>query len=126
MIITRLDLHGYIVADAMVRFVGAYNGLLASGQEGEKRGLQVIHGKGTVDSESVIRDTLRQFLKSQGKRIKGYDAQLALRGADYLFDGCGRLAYMHGEDVDRNGGQTFVVPFGRVRALPEWQTHRYR
>ena len=123
--LTRLDLHGYTVADAMVRFVGVYNRLLGERQGEELRGLQVVHGKGTVDEGSAIRDALRAFLKSQGKRIKGYDAQLALRGADYLFDNCGKLAYMHGEDVDRNGGQTFVVPFGRLSIPREWRTYRY-
>ena len=32
----------------------------------------------------AIRDTLRTFLKSQGKRIRGFDAQLALRGAEVI------------------------------------------
>src|SRR5215216_4953119 len=121
--ITRLDLHGLILADAMLRFVGAYNRLLGEGQSGELRALQVIHGKGMAGSESVIRDALRSFLKKQGTRIKGFDAALALRGADYLFDNCGRLAYMHGEDIDRNGGQTFVVPFQRLRVPPEWRRY---
>ena len=123
--LTRLDLHGYTVPDAIVRFVGVYNRLLDEKRGDELRGLQVVHGKGTVDEGSAIRDALRAFLKSQGKRIKGYDAQLALRGAGYLFDNCGKLAYMHGEDVDRNGGQTLVVPFGKLRVLPEWRTYRY-
>lgn len=125
MLITRLDLHGLTVADAMVRFVGVYNRILDEGKREELRAIQVVHGKGTVDEKSAIRDTLRAFLKSQGTRIKGYDAQLALRGADYLFDNCGKLAFMHGEDVDRNGGQTFVVPFERLRVRPEWKTYRY-
>ena len=124
--IERLDLHGYFVADAMLRFVGRYNTLLGEGQGGEWRVLQVIHGKGSVDAGSAIRNTLRDYLRQcGGTRIKGHDAQLAMLGAEYLFDGCGRLAYMHGEDVDRNGGQTFVVPMGRLRALPEWRTYRY-
>src|SRR6476620_9793688 len=112
MLLHRLDLHGLTLVDAMARFVGRYNGLLGDGQSGELRGLQIIHGKGMAGSESVIRDELRAFLRRNGTRIKGFNAGLALRGADYLFDNCGTLAYMHGEDVDRNGGQTFVVPFG--------------
>src|SRR5437762_385110 len=118
----RLDLHGYILTDAMVRFVRKYNWLVGQGrgQGGEIRALQVIHGKGMAGSESIIRETLRDFLRSQGKRIKGFDAQLAARGADYLFEGCGKLAYMHGEDVDRNGGQTIVVPMQRLRLPAEW------
>jgi hypothetical protein len=123
MLLTRLDLHGLILADAMSRFVGSYNGLLGEGQSGELCGLQVIHGKGTADSKSVIRDELRSFLRREGTRIKGFDAALALRGADYLFNDCGKLAYMHGEDVDRNGGQTFVVPFARLRLPPEWRRY---
>ena len=121
--IQRLDLHGYTLADAMARFVGLYNHSLNEGQGGELRALQIIHGKGMADSEGVIRDTLRSFLKREGKRIKGFNAQLALRGADYLLDDCGNLAYMHGEDVDRNGGQTFVVPFRRLRLPPEWRRY---
>lgn len=126
MILHRLDLHGLILTDAMLRFVREYNRLLGDGQTADLRALQVIHGKGMAGSESVIRETLRSYLKSNGKRIKGFDAALALRGADYLLDGCGGLAYMHGEDVDRNGGQTFVVPFQRLRARPEWHTHRIK
>src|SRR6266542_1639467 len=110
MLLHRLDLHGLTLPDAMSRFVGRYNALLNDNQGtgGELRALQVIHGKGMAGSESVIRDALRSFLRREGTRIKGFDAALALRGADYLFDNCGKLAYMHGEDVDRNGGQTFV------------------
>ena len=121
--IERLDLHGLTLADAMTRFVGRYNALLGDGQSGELRGLQIIHGKGMAGSESVIRDELRAFLRRNGTRIKGFNAGLALRGADYLLDNCGTLAYMHGEDVDRNGGQTFVVPFGRLRLPPEWRRY---
>lgn len=32
--IERLDLHGYTVADAMLRFVGRYNSLLTKGKAG--------------------------------------------------------------------------------------------
>jgi hypothetical protein len=115
-----IDLHGLTVSDAMGRFVRKYNWLLGE-TRGELRGLKVIHGRGVGrDDAGVIRDTLRDFLRREGKRISGYDAQLAMRGAEYLFDNCGKLAYMHGEDVDRNGGQTIVVPFGRLRLPPEW------
>jgi hypothetical protein len=122
MLLHRLDLHGLTLSGAMSRFVGRYNSLLNTG--GELRALQVIHGKGMAGSESVIRDELRGFLRKNGKRIKGFDAGLALRGADYLLDNSGKLAYMHGEDVDRNGGQTFVVPFERLRLPPEWRHYR--
>lgn len=108
--IHSLDLHGYTVADAMLAFRRAYNALAG---RGPGHALEVIHGKGTVDSGSVIREELRSYLKTQGKRITGYDAQLLMRGADYLLDGCGKLAYMHGEDIDRNSGKTVVVPLQR-------------
>ena len=123
MLLHRLDLHGLTLTDAMTRFVGRYNALLNDRQT-ELRALQIIHGKGMAGSESVIREELRGFLRKKGKRIKGFDAGLALRGADYLLDNSGRLAYMHGEDVDRNGGQTFVVPFERLRLPPEWRHDR--
>ena len=115
----RLDLHGYSVADAMERFVRKYNWLVAN-EPG--RGIEVVHGKGTGkgDSAGVIRETLRSYLKSQGKRIAGYDAQLVMRGAEYLLDDCGRLAYMHGEDIDRNGGKTVVIPRLRIRRPRDW------
>ncbi len=109
--VQKLDLHGYTVANAMVAFRRAYN-MLAD--RGPGYALEVIHGKGTVDEGSVIREELRSYLKAQGKRISGYDAQLLMRGADYLLDDCGRLAYMHGEDIDRNGGKTVVVPLQRL------------
>jgi hypothetical protein len=125
MLFETLDLHGYTVADAMTRFVGKYNWMLREGQGGETRALRVIHGKGKAGAEGAIREALRGFLKSQGKRIKGYDAQLAVRGAEYLLDDCGRLAYMHGEDVDRNGGQTIVVPRERIRVPPDLQRYRF-
>lgn len=117
-----LDLHGHIVADAMSRFVRAYNRLANENAGGDLHALKVIHGRGLGKGEAAggIRDTLRDFLRREGKRISGYDAQLAMRGAEYLFDNCGTLAYMHGEDIDRNGGQTVVVPFRRLRLPPEW------
>jgi hypothetical protein len=118
-----LDLHGYILADAMARFVGKYNWIARETRSDDPTVLQVIHGKGMAGSESIIREELRRFLHKEGKRIKGFDAQLALRGATYLLEGCGKLAYMHGEDVDRNGGQTFVVPFERLRLPPEWRDY---
>src|SRR5437763_7385844 len=94
--IDRLDLHGFTVADAMERFVRHYNWMVANRQGWA---LEVVHGKGTGrgDDAGVIRDTLRAFLKGQGKRIAGYDAQLLMRGAEYLLDNSGRLVYMHGE-----------------------------
>lgn len=107
----------------MVAFRRAYN-LLAA--RGSGYALEVIHGKGTVDAGSLIRDELRSYLRGQGKRVCGYDAQLLMRGADYLLDGCGRLAYMHGEDIDRNGGKTVVVPLQRLGGSTEPRGPRYR
>ncbi|MDQ3928903.1 MAG: Smr/MutS family protein [Chloroflexota bacterium] len=112
--IHRLDLHGYTVADAMQAFRRAYNRLAESGHG---HALEVIHGKGTLDEGSAIRAELRSYLKNRGKRISGFDAQLLMRGADYLLDGCGTLAYMHGEDLDRNAGKTTVVPIRRLGSL---------
>ncbi len=109
--IQRLDLHGYTVANAMVAFRRTYNALAS---RGPGYALEVIHGKGTVDAGSLIRDELRSYLRARGKRIAGFDAQLLMRGADYLLDGCGTLAYMHGEDIDRNAGKTVVVPLKRL------------
>ena len=110
----KLDLHGYTVANAMQAFRRAYN-RLAEGEPGHA--LEVVHGKGTLDEGSAIRAELRGYLKSRGKRISGFDAQLLMRGADYLLDGCGTLAYMHGEDLDRNAGKTVVVPLRRLGSL---------
>src|SRR3954469_3389465 len=101
-----LNLHGYLVAEGMARFVGEYNRVLGGGKYD---GLEVIHGKGH-GGPSGLREGLRDILKAEGMRVKGFDAQLALRGATYLFDGPGRLAYMHGEDAMNNAGCTFVVP----------------
>src|SRR5437870_4610014 len=67
-----LDLHGYILADAMDRFVRKYNWLVGQGWTGEIQALRVIHGKGMAGSESVIREELRKFLRSNGTRIKGF------------------------------------------------------
>jgi hypothetical protein len=118
MTIERLDLHGFFVADGMARFVKQYNYLLASGRADA---LEVIHGKGTRGgSTGALRDSLRHFLKSQGTRIKGFDAQLAIRGAEYLLDVPGKLAYMHGEDALHNAGCTIVVPRQRLALPPEW------
>src|SRR5215210_4478105 len=116
----RLDLHSYTVAGDMLKFARKYNWMVAN-QPGVA--LEVVHGRGLGkgDDAGAIRHTLRAFLKSNGKRITGYDAQLAVRGAGYLLEGSGALAYMHGEDIDRNGGKTVVVPRQRVRVPYEWR-----
>lgn len=111
-----LNLHGYTVADGMARFVGEYNRVLTGGRYD---GLEIIHGKGH-GAPSGLRDALRDILRAEGTRIKGFDAQLALRGATYLFEGPGKLVYMHGEDAMNNGGCTVVVPKQRLRLPPEW------
>jgi hypothetical protein len=104
----------------MTRFVGRYNGLLER-SGGRLVALEVIHGKGQVDDPSRIREALRELLRKEGKRIPGANARLAMMGAEYLFDNCGRLAYMHGEDIDRNGGKTVVVPRERIRLPAEYK-----
>ncbi len=114
----RLDLHGYFVADGMARFVKHYNYMLASKRADA---LEVIHGRGSRGGASGgLRDTLRDFLKTQGTRIKGFDAQLAMRGAEYLLDVPGKLIYMHGEDAMHNAGCTIVIPRRRLTLPPEW------
>jgi len=126
MTLQRLDLHGYTVADAMLRFVKVYNTLLNSPSSGETKGLEVIHGKGKGDAPSLIRDALRDYLREHGKRITGYDTQLVLRGADYILDKYpGSLTYMHGEDATRNAGCTIVIPRQRLRAPHDWLGYRY-
>ncbi len=117
--LVTLNLHGYLVAEGMARFVGEYNRVLAGGQYD---GLEVIHGKGH-GAPSGLRDALRDILKAEGTRIKGFDAKLALRGATYLFEGPGRLAYMHGEDAMNNAGCTVVVPKARIYLPPEWRRY---
>jgi hypothetical protein len=122
----RLDLHGYTVADAMLRFVRVYNGLLGARTDGELRGLEVVHGKGKGDTPSLIRDALRDYLREHGKRISGFDTQLVLRGADYLLDKYpGDLTYILGEDATRNGGCTIVIPRKRLRTPHDWLGYRY-
>jgi hypothetical protein len=118
----RLDLHGSTLHDAVTRFVRKYNWLASNTPPGgETHALDVIHGRGLGKSDAgVIRDTLRDLLRREGKRISGYDAQLVMRGAEYLLDDSGTLAYMHGEDVDRNPGHTIVVPRRRIRLPSEY------
>jgi hypothetical protein len=115
--IVSLDLHGYTVSDALTRFVGRYNRLLADTLPGgDAHVLEVIHGRGKGDTPSAIRDALRAFLREHGKRVTGFDTQLILRGAVYLLDKYpGDLAYIFGEDATRNPGCTIVVPRKRLR-----------
>ena len=116
--VERLDLHGFFIADGMARFVKQYNYLLASGRADA---LEVIHGKGSRDGSSAgLRSTLRDFLKSEGTRIKGFDAQLVMRGAEYLLDVPGKLVYLHGEDAVHNPGCTIVIPRRRLVLPAEW------
>ena len=116
-----LNLHRYTIADGMARFVEEYNRVLSGGKVD---GLEVIHGKGR-DNAGGLREALRGLLKSQGNRIKGFDAQLAMRGAAYLLDGPGKLTYIHGEDAMNNAGCTIVVPRHRIQLPPEWARHGY-
>jgi hypothetical protein len=118
-----LDLHGYTIPDGMSRFVRHYNYLLASKRADA---IEVIHGKGNrgdwggSSGKGGLRDALRSFLRSQGTRIKGFDAELALRGADYLLEVPGKLVYMYGEDAEHNPGCTIVVPRARLSLPSEW------
>ncbi len=117
--LATLDLHGYTVAAGMRRFVMEYNRLLTSDRYD---GLNVIHGRGH-GGEGVLREAVRACLQAQGTRIKGFDAQLLMRGAEYLLDVPGRCAYAHGEDAMRNGGCTIVVPRQRLQLPPEWSRY---
>lgn len=118
--IETLDLHGYTVVDAMNSFVRRYNRLLTSKPGGELWALEVIHGKGKGGEGGLIREALRDYLKQQGKRVKGFDAQLAMRGASYAVEKGGRLSYMHGEDVSGNAGCTIVIPQQRLTLSRDW------
>jgi hypothetical protein len=115
----RLDLHGYTVDDALFRFWQRYNRLLADRQGqsplGQMWGIEVIHGKGTAAAGGLIREALRDYLKTNATRVKGFDVQLILRDSYADLDKHkGRAIYFHGEDVDRNGGKTVVVPRERL------------
>src|SRR5688572_10469864 len=93
-----LNLHGFTVSDGTTRVVEQDNRALA---DGKGEALEVIHGKGR-GGEGGLREALRDYLSGQGTRIKGFDAQLAMKGAEYLLDVPGKLAYMHGEDATDN------------------------
>ena len=121
--IESLDLHGYTVAEAMSLFVRRYNRLLSSMSAGELRGLEVIHGKGRGGETGLIREALRDYLKQEGSRITGFDAQLAMRGASYAIERGRKLSYMHGEDVSGNAGCTIIIPHQRLFLPREW--YRY-
>jgi DNA-nicking Smr family endonuclease len=92
-----LDLHGYTLADAILMVVRRYNRLLSSGAAGaEIHSLEILHGKGRGDTGSVIRDTLREYLREHGKRISGWDAKLTMRGAHDAVEKCGTFGYIPG------------------------------
>lgn len=118
-----LDLHGYTVDDALFRFWQRHNRLVSErqGQAEEMWGIEVIHGKGTAASEGLIRSAIREYLARNGKRVKGFDIQLILRGSQAdLNKYAGRLAFIHGEDIDRNGGKTVVFPMQRIPRPDDW------
>lgn len=118
-----LDLHGYTVDDALFRFWQRYSRLVSErqGQTQGMWGIEVIHGKGTAASEGLIRNAVRDYLRRNGNRIKGFDIQLILRGSQADLDKyAGRFAYAHGEDVDRNGGKTIVFPMQRISRPDPW------
>jgi hypothetical protein len=112
-----LDLHGFTVPNAIARFVGRYNRLLADTPPGTLSALEVIHGKGKGEEGGAIKDELRYLLGRRGKRVTGFDTQLILRGADYLLDKYpGDLVFIFGEDATRNAGSTIVIPRRRITA----------
>jgi hypothetical protein len=117
-----LNLHGFTISEAMTRFVEQYNRTLA---DGKGEALEVIHGKGR-GGEGGLRQELRDYLSKQGARIKGFDARLAMQGAEYLLDAPGKLVYMHGEDATDNAGCTIVVPRSRLPIEHDWVRYPYR
>jgi hypothetical protein len=121
--IESLDLHGHTVSEAMSLFVRRYNRLLSSMAVGELRGLEVIHGKGKGGEIGLIREALRDYLRQQGKRISGFDAQLAMRGASYAAEQGGKLSYIYGEDVSGNAGCTIVIPRQRLTLPRGWYSY---
>ncbi len=123
--IETLDLHGYTVADAMERFVRKYNWLVGQLEGSEPQALEVIHGKGKGDDGGLIKEAVRDFLRLEGSRIKGFDAQLAMRGATYVAENDKKLSYMHGEDVSGNSGCTIIIPRQRLSIPRDWAKYRY-
>lgn len=123
--IETLDLHGCTVADAMRLVVQRYNRLLNSAQGSEMRALEIIHGKGKGEGGGLIKEAVRDFLKLEGSRIKGFDAQLAMRGASYAAPNDKKLSYMHGEDVSGNSGCTIIIPRQRLSIPRDWAKYRY-
>jgi hypothetical protein len=120
-----LNLHGFTIDEAMTRFVEQYNRTLAGGKGEALEALEVIHGKGR-GGEGGLRQVLRDYLRGQGTRIKGFDARLAMQGAEYLLDVPGKLVYMHGEDAMDNAGCTIVVPRHRLSIEHDWVHYPYR
>ena len=117
-----LNLHGFTIDEALTRFVEQYNRTQAA-RKGEA--LEVIHGKGR-SGEGGLRQVLRDYLRQHGTRVKGFDARLAMQGAEYLLDVPGKLVYMHGEDATDNAGCTIVVPRGRLSIEHDWVRYPYR
>jgi hypothetical protein len=123
--IHSIDLHSYTVADAMERFVKKYNWLVGQLPSNEPQALEVIHGKGRGDDGGLIKEAVRDFLRQEGSRIKGFDAQLAMRGASYTVPNDKKLSYMHGEDVSGNSGCTIIIPRQRLTLPRDWARYRY-
>ncbi len=120
-----IDLHGYTVADAIERFVRKYNWLVDQLSDGEQHALEVVHGKGKGEGSGLIREAVRDLLRLEGSRIKGFDAQLAMRGATYAAQNDKKLSYMHGEDVSGNSGCTIIIPRQRLSIPRDWAKYRY-
>jgi hypothetical protein len=123
--IERLDLHGYSVADAIECFVRKYNWLVSQSSGDEQQALEVVHGKGKGEGSGLIKEAVRDFLRLEGTRIKGFDAQLVMRGASYAAQNDKKLSYMHGEDVSGNSGCTIVIPRQRLSIPRDWAKYRY-
>ena len=123
--IHTIDLHGYTIADAIERFVRKYNWLVGQLSGSDPQALEVVHGKGKGESGGLIKEEVRDFLKLEGSRIKGFDAQLAMRGAAYAAQSDKKCAYIFGEDVSGNSGCTIVIPRLRLSFPRDWSKYRY-
>ncbi|MBP7634158.1 Smr/MutS family protein [Candidatus Ozemobacteraceae bacterium] len=82
----EIDLHGFLVAEAIDAFIGFYNDRVRGGDYGR---ILVIHGYGSTGEGGKIRTRLRSFLA-------GHEEYLSFEHGEHLSGG--------------NLGSTFVFP----------------